>query len=122
MMRLIRLLTSSLLASALLALPVMGAQGTPPAGGPYLFNGHDLSGWQLRHPEGNNLWKVEDSVLINEGRGTDLVTGKTFTDPELHIEFRVPPRGNSGVYLPGRLTRLRNIRILPLHEAVASGQ
>jgi hypothetical protein len=78
------------------------AQGVMHDGPPYLFNGKDLSGWKLRHEGGKNTWEAEDGVLINQERGSDLVTEGTFTDHLLHIEFRVPERGNSGVYLQGR--------------------
>lgn len=87
--------------TAVLAAPAC-AQAIVHDGLPYLFNGKDLSGWKLRHPEGENRWKAQEGVLINEGRGTDLVTEMTFADHELHVEFRVPERGNSGVYLQGR--------------------
>lgn len=67
-----------------------------------LFNGKDLTGWKLRHPDGKQSWSVVDGVLTNSDRGTDLVTEEKFTDFELHVEVRVPKGGNSGVYLQGR--------------------
>ena len=85
----------------LLATPAC-AQVVTHDGLPYLFNGKDLSGWKLRDEGGRNMWKAERGVLINQAPGTDLVTELTFTDQELHVEFRVPRGGNSGVYLQGR--------------------
>ena len=67
-----------------------------------LFNGKDLSGWKLRHPDGKQSWSVVDGVLTNSDKGTDLVSEEKFTDFELHVEVRVPKGGNSGVYLQGR--------------------
>ncbi len=71
-----------------------------------LFNGKNLDGWVLRNPNGRQSWSVVDGVLHNESsndnRGTDLVTVEKFGDCELHIEFKVPKGGNSGVYLQGR--------------------
>jgi hypothetical protein len=67
-----------------------------------LFNGRDLSGWKLRHPEGKNGWKVVDGVLVNTPPSTDLVTEETFKDFHLHVEYRIPPGSNSGIYLRGR--------------------
>jgi len=72
-----------------------------------LFNGKNLDGWKPRPDrKGTNCWKAEDGVLVNDlehgTRGIDLVTAKKFGDCLLHIEFKVPKRGNSGVYLRGR--------------------
>ena len=64
-----------------------------------LFNGTDLTGW---HALGNNQWKAVDGVLQSAKSGSNLVTDKTFTDFQLHIEFRYPKGSNSGVYLRGR--------------------
>jgi hypothetical protein len=74
--------------------------------GNQLFNGKDLKGWHVRNPGAKMSWKVENGVLINDLKkgehGVDLITDKKFGDCELHIEFRVPKDGNSGVYLRGR--------------------
>jgi hypothetical protein len=63
-----------------------------------LFNGKDMSRWQT--PGAN--WSVVNGVLTNARAGTNLVTRQTFNDFKLHLEFRYPPKGNSGVYLRGR--------------------
>jgi hypothetical protein len=41
-------------------------------------------------------------VLTNSKAGGNLRTRQTFTDFKLHVEFRYPRAGNSGVYLRGR--------------------
>jgi len=65
-----------------------------------LFNGRDLTGW---HPAGGeNQWKVVSGVLSNQKGGANLVTDRTVTDFKLHVEFRYPADGNSGIYLRGR--------------------
>ena len=65
-----------------------------------LFNGRDLTGW---HPQpGENAWQVVAGVLTNTRAGANLETDAKYTDFKLHIEFRYPARGNSGVYLRGR--------------------
>jgi len=70
-----------------------------------LFNGKNLDGWKLRNPQGRASWSVVDGVLHNETGpdkpGTDICAVGEFGDCELHIEFRVPRGGNSGVYLQG---------------------
>ena len=74
----------------------------PPAwGAPVpLFNGRDLSGWTSFG--GTNNWKVVSAMLTNTKPGANLMTDARYTDFKLHIEFRYPKNGNSGVYLRGR--------------------
>jgi hypothetical protein len=62
----------------------------------------DLDNWHLRYPEGPNGWKVEDGVLSNSPPSVDIVSEDEYTDFSLHVEFRIPEEGNSGVYLRGR--------------------
>ena len=66
-----------------------------------LFNGTDLTGWQ---PFGNeqSAWTVVAGVLTNTKAGANLGTVASYTDFKLHLEFRYPAAGNSGVYLRGR--------------------
>lgn len=73
----------------------------PPVWGPpiRLFNGTDLKGW---HALGPNQWRVVGGVLQSPQSGSNLVTDRKFTDYKLHIEFRYPKGGNSGVYQRGR--------------------
>lgn len=65
-----------------------------------LFNGKDLSGWEAVGGSADN-WKVEDGLLICTGeKGSHwLSTTKEYANFELHVEFKVPPGGNSGVFL-----------------------
>ncbi len=67
-----------------------------------LFNGRDLTGWQLRDPKSAKAWKVEDGVLVNEPGSTDIVSTAKFKDFKLHIEFKMVEGSNSGVYTRGR--------------------
>jgi hypothetical protein len=65
-----------------------------------LFNGRDLAGW--RAVGGTNEWEAVDGILRNRKSGGNLVTEAAFDDFKLHLEFRYPAGGNSGVYLRGR--------------------
>ena len=72
-----------------------------------LFNGKDLTGWKTRAK--NTSWEAQDGVLANlrekdgqKRRGVNIHTEATFLDFQLHIEFKVPKGGNSGVYVRGR--------------------
>jgi len=64
-----------------------------------LFNGKDLSGWEIY---GTEKWYVEDGLLICES-GPDaeygyLATNNTYKDFELTLEFKQHADGNSGVF------------------------
>ncbi|HYW49554.1 MAG TPA: DUF1080 domain-containing protein [Gemmatimonadaceae bacterium] len=65
-----------------------------------LFNGRDLGGW--KPSMGTSQWQVVNGLLTNTKNGANLITERTFSDFRLHVEFRVPKDGNSGIYLRGR--------------------
>jgi hypothetical protein len=67
-----------------------------------LFNGKDLAGWHLSDPKAPDTWKVENGALVSLGNGAELISDPTFEDFKLHIEFKVAPGANSGIYLRGR--------------------
>ena len=80
-----------------------------------LIKDHDLSVW--RQP--TNLWSIVGDVflspdnpkalsskpgtgiLFNGGRTSDIVSKQEFGDIELHLEFIISKRSNSGVYFMG---------------------
>ncbi len=64
-----------------------------------LFNGQNLSGWTAM---GENQWVVEDGILKSPKSGSNIVTNDEFSDFKLHVEFKYPKGGNSGIYLRGR--------------------
>ena len=75
-----------------------------------LFNGMDLSGWELDSQAKKNGWRAEEGMLVNVSPKTDfsstgsfgnLQTVEHFEDLWLHIEFLIEANGNSGVYLRG---------------------
>lgn len=64
-----------------------------------IFNGEDLSGWQVY---GTEKWYVEDGLLVCES-GPDaeygyLATEKYYKDFELTLQFKQEANGNSGVF------------------------
>jgi len=74
-----------------------------------LFNGTDLSGWEII---GNNAngWKVVDGILINkpvQQSGEkhisygNLRTIDTFEDFNLKVDVNIPAGSNGGIYLRG---------------------
>lgn len=75
-----------------------------------LFNGRNLDGWMLTSSNQLNGWKAIDGELVNATPKLDfspysqygnLRTKREFADFNLTIEFKVPPGGNSGIYLRG---------------------
>lgn len=117
---------AAFLTLALAALPAARADdrpnNTPPEGFTALFNGKDLAAWRgMPHFDPNKLaamseeerakqfdawtedarqhWRVEDGVLINDGQGPYLTTGKDYGDIELYVDWKIGPKGDAGVYL-----------------------
>jgi hypothetical protein len=86
--------------------PMPKAWGAPEA----LFNGKDLAGWEPIGNPANNHWAARDGEMVNEMRGSNIRTTRTFQDFKLHVEVNCPntlPDGktqlcNSGIYLRGR--------------------
>ncbi len=69
------------------------------AGWQLLFDGRTLAGWHLYQKPGvTSGWAVEDGMLVRVGPGGDLVTERQFDSFELELEWKVGPKGNSGVF------------------------
>ncbi len=114
----------------LLAVAIQAAQqasNQPPEGFVALFNGKDLTGWKglLKGPYDNpdkraalkpderaklqqeadeNMrahWKVEDGVLVFDGKGRSLCTAKDYGDFEMLVDWKILKAGDSGIYLRG---------------------
>ena len=64
-----------------------------------LFDGRTTKGWRnYRGKEVSPGWKVEDGALVRAAGGAgDIVTEEQFDAFELALEFRIAPRGNSGL-------------------------
>lgn len=115
------------LAAILLIVPMTAecraADNTPPEGFKALFNGKDLSGWKglVGNPKARAAmskedlaaaqekadesmrehWKVEDGTLVFDGKGDSLCTDKDYGDFELLVDWKILPKGDSGIYLRG---------------------
>lgn len=74
----------------------------------------DLSNWGQRFSDDPSDWKVEDGVISNTPPSVDLVTKERYSDFKLYAEWRVPEKGNSGIYLRGRY----EVQILDDHDGV----
>lgn len=83
------------LASALFLPGVHAEDGFTP-----LFDGKSLNGWITTKGEAAEIggWVIEDGdVLHRKGRAGDLLTFKQYGDFELRFEWKISPKGNSGV-------------------------
>jgi Domain of Unknown Function (DUF1080) len=49
----------------------------------------------------NAHWKVENGELVNDGKGLYLTTEKEYGDFELLVDYKMQPKGDSGIYLRG---------------------
>jgi hypothetical protein len=103
--------------------PDTRAENRPPKGFRALFNGRDLTGWKglvadpphrakMSPPElateqaradqqMRDHWKVVDGALVYDGKGNNLCTVQDFGDFELLVDWKIPPAGDSGIYLRG---------------------
>jgi hypothetical protein len=78
------------------------ALGTPVV----LFDGKSLDAWDVQHKQRRMGWVVEDGTMTNDPKPKDpannLVSKEKFDDFRLEAEYKLSPKGNSGIYLRGR--------------------
>lgn len=101
----------------------MAADNTPPEAFVAAFNGKDLTGWKglvADPPKRAKMspeqlaaaqtkaddrmrahWKVEDGALVFDGKGDSLCTAKDYGDFEMYVDWKILPKGDSGIYLRG---------------------
>jgi len=98
------ILTVLLCAAAAALLAAQLPKGARPPGEDWvqLFNGKDLSGWNV---VGKEEWTVSDGVLIGRAVTKEngyLETAKDYRNFQLSLKFRCIGTGNSGVYFHTR--------------------
>jgi hypothetical protein len=108
---------------AFLTHAAVAADNTPPEGFTALFNGVDLTGWkglvatpparakmtaeqlanaqQKADEQMRAHWRVEDGVIVFDGKGSNLCTVKDYGNFELFVDWKILPKGDSGIYLRG---------------------
>jgi hypothetical protein len=80
------------------------ADESAPEGFETLFNGKDLTGWQVNQVGKMEQWGAEDGILFTKGEGGGwLMTEKEYENFEVRLEFKLPEGGNSGVALRSAL-------------------
>jgi len=82
--------------------------GNPPSDAIILFNGNNLDKWVLADDTTKPAdWIVKKGIVTVKKTSGNIQTRQTFTDYQLHIEWRIPKdiegegqaRGNSGLFL-----------------------
>lgn len=110
------------LLAGVVSAPTRAENNVAPSGFTALFNGKDFTGWHgMGHFDPRKLaamsdedktkkrdadmedlkkhWLVEKGELVNDGHGVYLTTDKEYGDIELFVDFKMFPKGDSGVYL-----------------------
>ena len=108
-------------------LPTADKDNTPPEGFTAVFNGRDLTNWKglLASPNDNPAkraklspdqlqkaqaeaddsmrkhWKAIDGALEFDGKGRSLATMKDYGNFEMLVDWKILPKGDSGIYLRG---------------------
>jgi hypothetical protein len=66
-----------------------------------LFDGQTLNGWRPYLHNTTATWVVEDGTLKGLGKGSDstgyIISEDQFENFELKLEWKIAPRGNSGI-------------------------
>lgn len=67
-----------------------------------LFDGKTMDAWDVQHKDRPSGWSVADGVMGNAPKANNLVSKERFKDFRLDAEYKLSPKGNSGIYLRGR--------------------
>jgi hypothetical protein len=77
--------------------------GNPVEGDAEALLGDSLDKWNApKKGEDISNWSITEGVLRLDEAGPSLRTKKTYEDFDLHLEFKLPPKNNTGVFLRGR--------------------
>ena len=79
------------------------ASGTHTFGKPVaLFDGKSMDAWTVQHADRPMNWSIVDGAMTNQPKANNLVSKEKFKDFRIDAEYKVSPKGNSGIYLRGR--------------------
>ena len=67
-----------------------------------LFDGKAMTAWDVQFKNRPMNWSVEDGTMTNTPPANNLVSKERFKDFRLEAEYKLSPKGNSGIYLRGR--------------------
>jgi hypothetical protein len=85
----------------LLAFAILAAVPCGAAEPRRLFNGKDLTGWEMIRTEGQDTFVVENGILHTTGhKGDALFTGQKVGNAVIHVVYKMSnDHGNSGVFI-----------------------
>jgi hypothetical protein len=102
------------------------SSSSAPADAVVLFDGGNLNEWVSTKDKSPATWKVADGVLTVNKPAGNIETKRSFTNYQLHVEWRIPAditgtgqaRGNSGLFLasPGSGDDGYELQILDSYE------
>ena len=103
--------------------PSLAQDNTAPPGFTALFNGKDLANWKglVKDPPTRakmtpeqlaaeqktadqrmrEHWAVVNGELKYDGKGDNLCSAEDFADFEMYVDWNIPPKGDSGIYMRG---------------------
>jgi hypothetical protein len=67
-----------------------------------LFDGTSIAAWDVQEKGKPSGWTVADGAMTNEPHSNNLVSKEKFKDFKIEAEYKLSPKGNSGIYLRGR--------------------
>jgi hypothetical protein len=67
-----------------------------------LFDGKSLDAWDVQDKSKPSGWTIEDGAMTNAPHSNNLVSKQKFWNFKLEAEYKLSPKGNSGIYLRGR--------------------
>lgn len=69
------------------------------AGWRLLFDGRTTTGWRRYDADSiSSGWQVVEGALTRVGRAGDIITRETFRNFELTANWKIPPKGNGGIF------------------------
>jgi hypothetical protein len=92
----------------------------PPSDAIVLFDGKNLEQWVSMSDKSPAKWLVADGVMTVVKAAGDIETRRTFTNFQLHVEWKIPEnvtgsgqeRGNSGVFLAAPSSGIYELQIV----------
>jgi hypothetical protein len=67
-----------------------------------LFDGSSIAAWDVQNKDRPSGWSIDSGVMTNDPHANNLVSKQAFKDFRIDAEYKLSPKGNSGIYLRGR--------------------
>lgn len=84
-----------------------------------LFDGKTTTGWHIfKKTEPVAGWKVVDGAITRVASDGDLISDKAYGDFELRIDWKISPKGNSGILYRGTETEERFYYSAPEYQVL----